>query len=234
MRYGWPTTPSTAFLVGWMERLAQISGDTRKALVREAQANGWNFEDFAHLVVKTPEILNSAVGTMSGFEIAVVQRALHADFDQNTRFALETRLPFADDEAEHDGMYMREGRGGIAMPVGGPSWKVLADPRDLADGVYQHKHDPRRERCRSPFAASTNAASGRGAWPMLRTSGEIMPPPGSVVLFGDSTRATARPTSAPASGKAQKYRPCRPTAAGCADATRGFRGLATTRPAWRI
>jgi len=68
--------------VDWLSRLAPISGDGRKALVRTACRWRWDLADFAHHVVDAPFFPQPLVDALSPFEMAVIKRVFRLDFEE--------------------------------------------------------------------------------------------------------------------------------------------------------
>lgn len=83
----------SAFLLDWISRLAQISGDARHALYRAAHSHQWGFEDFADNVIGAAKVMPSIADVLTPFELAVVRRAWHSDFEQNAYFDQRTWQP---------------------------------------------------------------------------------------------------------------------------------------------
>lgn len=83
----------SSFLLDWLSRLAQISGDARQALFNLARERRWSLDDFAWEVINArvwPQKLRDA---LTPFEIAAVHRAWLLDFGHDTYFEQRSWVP---------------------------------------------------------------------------------------------------------------------------------------------
>jgi hypothetical protein len=73
----------SARLTEWLSRLASISGDSRRALVRYVTARQWDLQDFELNVIKAVSLPRELVNLLSPFEKSVMQRVWRSDFDES-------------------------------------------------------------------------------------------------------------------------------------------------------
>eukprot|EP00927_Polykrikos_kofoidii_P083549 TRINITY_DN8582_c0_g1_i1.p1 TRINITY_DN8582_c0_g1~~TRINITY_DN8582_c0_g1_i1.p1 ORF type:complete len:240 (+),score=29.12 TRINITY_DN8582_c0_g1_i1:75-794(+) len=158
---------STACLVTWLERLASISGDARKALVDEAQARFWDLEDFEDMVVEAPRLPRSLHDQLSSFEVAVVQRAWRADADGGKfPWFAAARKPFCGAGLAYEGRPLPPGRRPRPPQLQGPPM-------------------PRGRAGRGRAASGIRRPGFPARWPIMRKTNGEMRPPHAIVLRGD-------------------------------------------------
>lgn len=107
----------SAKLTEWLMRLAPISGDSRRALVRMAWTWGWDMQDFEDYVVNAPSFPQPLIDTLTPFEMAAIQRLWRQDFIDN-EWCLGTFDFLADDDLydrpwfdDRPPAFWRDGRG---------------------------------------------------------------------------------------------------------------------------